>query len=79
MSFSWAGNPRQAQQKHMAVAPIRSTWAVDEQLTNYMTDSYLQILEQAANELKPAIILFGQNQTGLDVAPRLAFRLKAGV
>ena len=53
--------------------------AVDEQLTNYMTDSYLQILEQAANELKPAIILFGQNQTGLDVAPRLAFRLKAGV
>lgn len=53
--------------------------AVDEQLSNYMTDSYLQVLEQAAGQLKPAIILFGENQTGLDVAPRLAFRLKTGV
>jgi electron transfer flavoprotein alpha subunit len=53
--------------------------AVDEQLANYMTESYLQILEQATYHLKPAIILFGQNQTGLDVAPRLAFRLKTGV
>jgi electron transfer flavoprotein alpha subunit len=53
--------------------------AIEEQLANYMTDSYLQVLEQAAYQLKPAIILFGQNQTGLDVAPRLAFRLKTGV
>jgi electron transfer flavoprotein alpha subunit len=53
--------------------------AADALLAHYMTDSYLQVLEQAANELKPAIILFGQNQTGLDVAPRLAFRLKTGV
>jgi electron transfer flavoprotein alpha subunit len=53
--------------------------AADERLANFMTDSYLQVLEQAVGQLKPAIMLFGQNQTGLDMAPRLAFRLKTGV
>ena len=36
-------------------------------------------MEQAAAELKPSIILFAQNDKGLDLAPRLAFRLKTGV
>lgn len=48
-------------------------------LENYMTDTYLQAMEQVVRELTPAIILFGQNDRGLDLAPRLAFRLKTGV
>jgi electron transfer flavoprotein alpha subunit len=51
----------------------------DPLLENYMTDACLQALEQMVGELKPAIILFGQNDLGLDLAPRLAFRLKTGV
>ena len=53
--------------------------AADPLLENFMTDTYLQAMEQAARELKPAIILFGQDDRGQDLAPRLAFRLKTGV
>ena len=51
----------------------------DPLLQNYMTDACLQAMEQMVGELKPAIVLFGQNDMGLDLAPRLAFRLKTGV
>ncbi len=54
-------------------------WATDPLLTNYMTEPYLQAMEQIVKEQKPMIILFGQNDKGLDLAPRLAFRLKTGV
>ncbi len=52
---------------------------VDPLLQNYMTDACLQAIEQMVGELKPAIVLFGQNDIGLDLAPRLAFRMKTGV
>jgi len=51
----------------------------DPLLENYMTDASIQALEQIVGELKPSIVLFGQNDMGLDLAPRLAFRLKTGV
>ena len=51
----------------------------DPLLENYLTDTYLQAMEQAVRELKPSIVLFAQNDRGLDLAPRLAFRLKTGV
>jgi electron transfer flavoprotein alpha subunit len=35
-------------------------------------------MEQVAANLKPSIILFGQSDRGLDLAPRLAFRLRTG-
>jgi electron transfer flavoprotein alpha subunit len=53
--------------------------ATDPLLENYMTDSYLQVMEQLAKELKPNVVLFGQNEKGMDLAPRLAFRLGTGV
>jgi len=53
--------------------------ADDSLLENYMTDSYLQAMEQVVREQKPEIVLFGQNDRGMDLAPRLAFRLKTGV
>jgi electron transfer flavoprotein alpha subunit len=51
----------------------------DPLLHNYMTDSYLQAMEQIVSTQKPSIVLFGQNDIGMDLAPRLAFRLKTGV
>ena len=51
----------------------------DPLLEDYMTDTYLQAMSQVVEELKPLVILFGQNDKGLDLAPRLAFRLKTGV
>jgi electron transfer flavoprotein alpha subunit len=53
--------------------------AADPQLDVYMTDSYLQVMTQFIAQTKPAVILFAHNETGLDLAPRLAFRLKTGV
>jgi electron transfer flavoprotein alpha subunit len=53
--------------------------AADPLLQSYMTDSYLPAMEQIVTELKPAVVLFGQNDMGRDLAPRLAFRLKRGV
>lgn len=52
---------------------------VDPLLEHYMTEPYLQAMEQIVKELNPAIVLFGQNDTGLDLAPRLAFRIRTGV
>ena len=51
----------------------------DPLLQNPMTDTYLQAMEQSIGELNPAVVLFGQNDMGLDLAPRLAFRMKTGV
>jgi electron transfer flavoprotein alpha subunit len=51
----------------------------DPLLENYLTDTYLQAMEQAVEGLNPFIILFAHNDKGLDLAPRLAFRLKTGV
>jgi electron transfer flavoprotein alpha subunit len=52
--------------------------ADDPHLETYLADSFLQPLEQIVRELGPAIVLFGHNDRGFDLAPRLAFRLKAG-
>lgn len=51
----------------------------DPLLENYLTEPYLQAMEQAVKELNPSIILFAHNDKGLDLAPRLGFRLKTGV
>ena len=51
----------------------------DPLLENFLSDTYLQVMEQVIEELKPSIILFAQSDMGLDLAPRLAFRLKTGV
>ena len=51
----------------------------DPLMENYMTDSYLQVMEHIVEEQKPCIVLFGQNEKGIDLAPRLAFRLGTGI
>jgi electron transfer flavoprotein alpha subunit len=47
----------------------------DPELKDYQTDSYLLVMEKVAKQVMPQILLLGQNSTGRDLAPRLAFRL----
>lgn len=53
--------------------------ATDPLLGDYQPDLFLQAMEQIVARLRPRIILFGQTDRGLDLAPRLAFRLRTGV
>jgi electron transfer flavoprotein alpha subunit len=53
--------------------------ARDSLLTDYAPDAYLQAMEQMVQALRPALILFGQTDSAIDLAPRLAFRIKAAM
>lgn len=53
--------------------------AHDDLLADYRPDAFVQAMEQVVHEVEPAIILFGQTDRAIDVAPRLAVRLKAPV
>jgi electron transfer flavoprotein alpha subunit len=44
-------------------------------LKDYLTDSFLTVMEKVIRQSNPAIVLIGQTQTGRDLTPRLAFRL----
>jgi electron transfer flavoprotein alpha subunit len=47
----------------------------DAQLKDYQTDAYLSVMAKVVNQVKPLILIMGQNDVGRDLAPRLAFRL----
>jgi electron transfer flavoprotein alpha subunit len=47
----------------------------DPLLKDYLTDSYLQVMDKVIKQSLPQIVLLGQTQTGRDLTPRLAFRL----
>jgi len=51
----------------------------DPLLGSYAPDAYLQAMERMVAESKPAVVLFGQTDRGIDLAPRLAFRLETAV
>lgn len=53
--------------------------ATETALANYMADSYLLAIEKIVEEIQPDIILFLHNEKGMELAPRLAFRLGCGV
>jgi electron transfer flavoprotein alpha subunit len=48
-------------------------------LKDYVTDSYVAAMEKLCRQVKPSILLLGQNSIGRDLAPRLAFRLDTGL
>jgi electron transfer flavoprotein alpha subunit len=73
------GKMEAAAEKGYAYGADKVFMAADPQLENYTTDTCLQVVTKFVEEMKPAVILFSHNQTGLDLAPRLAFRIKAGV
>ncbi len=45
----------------------------------YLTEPYTAFMQQAIDQSKPAVVLFGGTSNGRDLAPRLAARLNAGV
>jgi electron transfer flavoprotein alpha subunit len=47
----------------------------DPLLKDYLTDSYLMVMDRLVKQMMPKIILIGQTQLGRDLTPRLAFRL----
>jgi len=51
----------------------------DAQLKDYQTDTYTPAAAELVQEIQPRILLFGQNDIGRDLAPRLAFRLGTGL
>ena len=51
----------------------------DPQLKDYQTDTYTPAVAEIVKEILPRILLFGQNNIGRDLAPRLAFRLRTGL
>jgi electron transfer flavoprotein alpha subunit len=65
-------------EKGYAYGADRVYACVDPLLQAYVPDFYLQAVEQMAKQLTPRIILFGQTDRGLDLCPRLAFRLRTG-
>lgn len=44
-------------------------------LKDYLTDSYLSVMNRVIEQAPPQVLLFGQTPSGRDLAPRLAFRL----
>ncbi len=48
----------------------------DAQLKEYQPDVYVSVLENAAKNIKPQIMIMGQTDAGRELAPRLAFRLE---
>jgi electron transfer flavoprotein alpha subunit len=48
-------------------------------LKDYRTDSYVIAMHDVCRELRPDIVLLGQTSLGRDLAPRLAFSLRAGL
>ncbi len=51
----------------------------DPLLKDYLTDSYVAVMERIVNQATPRVLLLGQTPTGRDLAPRLAFRLGTGL
>jgi electron transfer flavoprotein alpha subunit len=51
-------------------------YVVDDQLLkDYLTDSYVSVMEKVVQQVMPQVLIMGQNDIGRDLAPRLAFRL----
>ncbi|MBA7716445.1 Caffeyl-CoA reductase-Etf complex subunit CarE [subsurface metagenome] len=48
----------------------------DPLLKDYQTDSYVSVMEKVIKQVTPQILILGQNSTGRDLAPCLAFRLE---
>jgi len=51
----------------------------DASLAQYTGDTYLAVLEKLCQQLSPRVLLIGQNSTGRDLAPRLAYKLRTGL
>lgn len=53
--------------------------ADDPQFKNYQPEAYSLMIERICREVNPDIFVFGHTLHGVDLAPRLAWRLKTGL
>ncbi|MBI2867959.1 MAG: electron transfer flavoprotein subunit alpha/FixB family protein [Chloroflexi bacterium] len=53
--------------------------ADDPALKDYQPDAYVKVVGDVCQEQKPHIVLLGRTNIGRDLAPRVAFRLNAGL
>ncbi|MGD0779797.1 MAG: electron transfer flavoprotein subunit alpha/FixB family protein [Dehalococcoidales bacterium] len=47
----------------------------DAQLKDYQPDAYISVLQKVIKQVRPQIVIMGQNDSGRELAPRLAYRL----
>ncbi len=66
--------------KALIAAGAKKVYTADNPaLDGYQPDAYLQVLQRAVGKADPKVIILGQTDTGKDLAPKLAFRLKASL
>jgi electron transfer flavoprotein alpha subunit len=65
-----------AAQEAIAYGAAKVYAADDAILKDYLTDSYLSVMEKVVQQSAPQIVLLGLTLIGRDLTPRLAFRLK---
>ncbi len=66
--------------QELARGGAQTVYVVDSPgLSEYNPDSYLFVLQNLCEQLKPAAILMGHTPVGQDLAPRLAFALGTGL
>jgi len=61
-------------QQTIAAGADRVFLVDDANLKEYQPDAYLNVLEKVITQVKPQIIIMGQNDSGRELAPRLASR-----
>ena len=71
--------PDAAAQEAVAFGANRVFRVVHPLLGEYQPELWLAALEQACTQVAPAIVLMGRTELGRELAPRLAFRLGAGL
>ena len=74
------GKGTEAFAKELAASGAQTVYThEDEELATYQPDAYLQVLQHAVSADNPKVVLMGHTDTTKDLAPKLAFRLGAGV
>ena len=74
------GPNAEAQAKELIASGAQKVYTFESaDLADYQPDAYLQVLLKAVATANPKVIIFGQTDTGKDLAPKLAFRLKSSL
>jgi len=62
-------------QQAIAYGADRACVVDDPLLKDYQSDAYVNVMEKVVKQITPQVLIMGQNDSGRDLAPRLAFRL----